>query len=77
MKKLEGKMKQLMEDEINMAIEKAQKQFKADIFGFGNTLNKENPKTWNKVKKDWNEQYPDVSYTVNVNFSINSTGLMK
>jgi spore germination protein KC len=77
MKKLEGKMKQLMEDEINMAIEKAQKQLKADIFGFGSTLNKENSKTWNKVKKDWNEQYPDVPYTVNVNFSINSTGLMQ
>jgi spore germination protein KC len=77
MKKIEGKIKQLMEDEINIAIEKAQKQLKADIFGFGSTLNKENPKAWNMVKKDWNERYADVPYTVKVNFTLNSTGLMK
>jgi spore germination protein KC len=77
MKKIEDKIKQLMEDEINMAIEKAQKQYKADIFGFGSTLNKKNPKTWNKVKKDWNEHYPEVPYTVNVKFSINMSGVMQ
>jgi spore germination protein KC len=77
MKKLEDKMKQLMKDEINMAIEKAQKQLKADIFGFGSSINKEYPKAWKKVKTDWIKQYPDVPYTVNVKFSINTTGTMK
>jgi spore germination protein KC len=77
MKKIEGKMEQVMEDEINNAIEKAQKQLKADIFGFGSTLNKKNPKTWNKVKKDWIEKYHDAPYTVSVNITLNSTGLMK
>jgi spore germination protein KC len=77
MKKLEGKMKELIKDEINRAVEKAQQEYQADIFGFGSALNKEYPKTWNRVKKDWNELYPDVPYTVEVNFKINTTGLMK
>lgn len=77
MNKLEEKVKQVIEDEINLAIEKAQKQLQSDIFGFGRALNKEYPKTWEKVKEDWNEQYPDVPYTVNVSFTLNTTGLMK
>jgi spore germination protein KC len=77
MKKLEEKIKKVIEDEINLAIEKAQKQLQSDIFGFGRALNKEYPKTWEKVKQDWNERYSDVPYTVNVNFTLNTTGLMK
>jgi spore germination protein KC len=77
MNKLEEKVKQVIEDEINLAIEKAQKHLQSDIFGFGRALNKEYPKTWEKVKQDWNEQYPDVPYTVNVSFTLNTTGLMK
>jgi hypothetical protein len=58
-------------------MEKAQKKLKSDILGFGNALNQEDPKTWNKVKKDWKERFTEVPYTVNVNFSVKTTGLMR
>lgn len=77
LKKIEGKMKKIIEKEIKMAMEKAQKKLKSDILGFGNALNQEDPKTWNKVKKDWKERFTEVPYTVRVNFSVKTTGLMR
>ncbi|MEH7417076.1 Ger(x)C family spore germination protein [Neobacillus drentensis] len=76
MKKTEEKMNKQIEKDIKLAIEKAQKEFHSDIFGFGRALNKEEPKVWNEVKKDWNDRFAEVPYTVNVQFKINSTGLM-
>jgi spore germination protein KC len=77
MKKTEEKMNKQIEKEIKLAIEKAQKEFHSDIFGFGRALNKEEPKVWNEVKKDWNDRFTEAPYTVNVHFKINSTGLMR
>ena len=77
MKKTEEKMNKQIEKEIKLAIEKAQKEFHSDIFGFGRALTKEEPKVWNEVKKDWNDRFAEAPYTVNVHFKINSTGLMR
>jgi len=77
MKKTEEKMNKQIEKYIKLAIEKSQKEFHSDIFGFGRALNKEEPKVWNQVKNDWNERFSEVPYTVNVHFKINSTGLMR
>ena len=77
MKKTEEKMNKQIEKYIKLAIEKSQKEFHSDIFGFGRALNKEEPKVWNEVKKDWNDRFAEAPYTVNVHFKINSTGLMR
>jgi spore germination protein KC len=77
MKKVGGKMNRLVETEIKAAVAKAQNEFHSDIFGFGRALNIEDPKTWNKVKEDWNERFTKVPYTVKVHFSIKSTELTR
>ncbi|MFC0027619.1 Ger(x)C family spore germination protein [Neobacillus cucumis] len=75
--KTEEKMNKQIEKDIKLAIEKAQKEFHADIFGFGRALNKEEPKVWNAIKEDWNDRFAEVPYTVNVHFKIKTTGLMR
>jgi spore germination protein KC len=77
MRKQEKKIEQIFEEEIKMAVEKSQKELQADILGFGNRLYKKKPKTWNKIKMDWDEIYVDLPFTVSVTFTLNSTGLMK
>ncbi|MBT2658469.1 Ger(x)C family spore germination protein [Bacillus sp. ISL-18] len=77
MKMTEEKMEKQIEKDIKLAVEKAQKEFHSDIFGFGRALNKEKPKVWNIVKKDWNDRFAEVPYTVKVHFKINSTELMR
>ncbi|RKL66957.1 hypothetical protein CR203_14120 [Salipaludibacillus neizhouensis] len=63
-----------IENEIKKAVDKAQ-DFQSDIFGFGEALNIENSKVWNKEKDNWAETFAEVPYTVNVHLNIKSPGL--
>jgi spore germination protein KC len=47
-----------------------------DVFGFGTTLSKENPRYWKKHKKEWNTIFSKAKVEVNVTASINDSGLI-
>jgi spore germination protein KC len=47
-----------------------------DVFGFGTALSKENPSFWKKHKKEWNTIFSKAKVEVNVNASINDSGLV-
>ncbi|MEH6995283.1 Ger(x)C family spore germination protein [Neobacillus drentensis] len=47
-----------------------------DVFGFGSTLSKENPRYWKKHKKEWNTIFSKAKVEVNVKASINDSGLV-
>lgn len=66
-----------IEKEVREVIDKAQEEFQSDIFGFGDTLNKQYPKVWSKEKDNWSETFAEVAYTVNVKVNITSSGLIQ
>ena len=74
---LQGEAEKKIEEEIKGVIDKAQKDFQSDIFGFGEMLNKRYPKVWNKVKENWSETFATVPYTVNVRVEIITSGLLQ
>ncbi|MGJ9383511.1 Ger(x)C family spore germination protein [Salipaludibacillus sp. CF4.18] len=74
---IQGEGEKEIEKEIKKAIGKAQQDFQSDIFGFGEALNKEYPKVWNKEKDNWAETFAEVPYTVNVHLNIRSSGLIQ
>lgn len=47
-----------------------------DVFGFGSTLSKENPRYWKKHKNEWNTIFSKAKVEVNVKASINDSGLV-
>lgn len=59
---------------IKEAIETAQKEYKSDIFGFGDAFHRSNPKDWRKLKEQWDETFPDVTVNVNVDMKIRGIG---
>ncbi|GAA3407453.1 Ger(x)C family spore germination protein [Paenibacillus hodogayensis] len=63
------KLKTMMEG----AILKAQKQFGADIFGFGDVLHSKSPKTWHSIK-DWNKVFENVEIRVHADTILRRTG---
>ncbi len=73
-----SKIEKLAESSIksacNAVIEKAQNEFKADIFGFGEAIHRGYPKVWKNLKKDWNDEFPDISVNITVNVEIKQTG---
>ncbi|WP_100405796.1 Ger(x)C family spore germination protein [Bacillus solitudinis] len=77
LKQVEEQTKKVIEQDIKLVIDKAQSEFKSDVFGFGQVLNRDHPTVWNKVKDDWAGTFSNVPYTVDVTVNITSTGLMK
>ncbi|OZM58318.1 hypothetical protein CIB95_01745 [Lottiidibacillus patelloidae] len=59
---------------IEAAITKAQKD-QTDIFGFGETIRRENPSYWKQIKKEWEEEYfEDLEIDTKISFKIRRTG---
>ncbi|MNO12333.1 Spore germination protein B3 precursor [compost metagenome] len=70
-KRSEEKIAGVMES----AIKKAQKSYKADIFGFGEAIHRSNPKAWKSLKQNWdNEYFPELPVNIKVDFKIRHLG---
>ncbi|MNB87805.1 Spore germination protein B3 precursor [compost metagenome] len=63
----EKKLKEMMDH----LIVKLQKEYKADVAGFGKALSIQQPKTWRKVKDHWDETFS--SSTINIKFDLSIT----
>ncbi|RKD22032.1 germination protein, Ger(x)C family [Caminicella sporogenes DSM 14501] len=60
--------KQIVE-ELKRTFKRVQKEYKVDLFKAGEYLRKHEPKTWDKVKDNWEEVYANAQ--VNINFDMN------
>lgn len=56
-KAIEGRLNSKLEQQILETINKAQTEFKSDIFGFGEFLHIQHPDIWKNVKSQWNDDY--------------------
>jgi len=65
-----------VEEIIQQTIETVQKQYKTDIFGFGEAIHRSNPETWKKSKDQWNEKFIDLIVDVKVDLELRRTGTL-
>ncbi|MGE7603445.1 Ger(x)C family spore germination protein [Peribacillus sp. NPDC097675] len=74
---LEKELRKEIKMELEKAVKKTQ-QNKTDIFGFGEVIHRSNPKQWERLKSDWNENYfPKLTVQVEVEAFIRRSGLRK
>ncbi len=71
---LENIGKEKVQSFIEKTIEKVQEKYKVDIFGFGETMHRSNPKYWKKVKGEWDRIFVDLPVDVNVDVKIRRLG---
>ncbi len=71
--KLEKVFAQVIERQVNNAIEKSQNEFEADYLGFGRALKNSFPEVYNQIK--WQELYPKVPIEVNPEAKISRYGV--
>ncbi|RKJ45764.1 Ger(x)C family spore germination protein, partial [Butyricicoccus sp. 1XD8-22] len=71
---LEEKTNEDIREKITQGVEKSQKRYKSDIFGFGEQIHKKAPDKWNEIKMNWKEMYPDIKVDINVNIKIRRVG---
>lgn len=72
---LQSLLEQNIEKRIHLTLDRIQKKFKSDIFGFGQAVYRTDPKKWeNKYKKRWSEIFPYLEVEVTSHITVSGTG---
>lgn len=64
-----------IKNQIENTIKTVQKEYGADIFGFGSYFMQYKPKEWKKLESKWNDIFPNIKVTVSVDFKIQTSGM--
>jgi len=73
-KELERRNNQKLKKLIEKTVSKVQKEYKTDIFGFGDAINRSNPKEWKELEPDWETNFSTLPVSVKIDFKIRRTG---
>ena len=74
-KDLENKLNKKIENQITKVIKTMQEKYKSDIFGFGNLVYQNYPKSFKDIEDKWNDVYfPKIKVNVKSNVQLISTG---
>lgn len=61
---------------ISRTLDKGQKEFKNDNFSIGVVVHQQHPEIWKEIAEDWNNIFPEITYSVNVETDIVKTGII-
>lgn len=75
MQKLDDIFSKTISNEVRATVKKAQ-EYKTDIFGIGQALERSDPQTWKKIKKDWPEYFSQSQVTIDVQAHVQRNGLI-
>lgn len=70
---LEKATDEKISDMMDKSVQKA-KKYKADIFGFGQELERKYPKQWETLKENWDEEFVELPVTYEVETHIRRVG---
>ncbi len=75
--KAEKEFAQSIVKEMKAAVKKAQKEYKADIFGFGDAIYRKEPDTWREIGKEWPELYAGIPVKYDVQVKLVRIGIIQ
>lgn len=64
-----------IENSVRSALEKAQKTYRSDIFGFGELFRRHYPSQWRAVQKNWNDVFSGIDVRVHVRTRLKRPGV--
>ncbi|CAM3396835.1 Ger(x)C family spore germination protein [Paenibacillus lupini] len=64
------------EKQIHVAVNKLQKQFKADAIGLGRELYRDKPNDWKLIRNEWDQNFAEADVTVDVTLTIGGFGMV-
>lgn len=74
LKELEKDFAKIVDQQIDQMLYKLQHTYKADVAGFRDSIRIHYPKTWKKVKDNWDEVFATVPITYEIKTSIINPG---
>lgn len=66
-----------IKEQVSGTIEKVQKKYGVDIFGFGEVIGRQDYKNFKDIQDDWDEAFQRAEINVNVTLNISRAGLNK
>lgn len=75
-KAIEESLSKKMKKDIEACLTKVQKEYKADVLGFGEAIHQKYPKEWKKLEDNWKQIYPYMQVDVTVKAKVRGTGLI-
>lgn len=75
LKLVQAALEKSVETEVRDLLIKAQKKYKVDVVGFGQTIYRDQPGQWKLLKEKWDTQFPEVDVAIDVKLSIRGTGM--
>jgi spore germination protein KC len=74
MKKLEDMFSKEVIKEVSESIKTVQAK-KSDVFGFGETIHRAYPKTWKRLKPNWDEEFSSLDFSVKAEMYLRRHGI--
>jgi spore germination protein KC len=74
-KDYEKKMDEFVKREITTIIQKVQKEYGVDIFGFGEALNRQHPQKFKDVESTWDKEFAKAEIEVDVDLHLLRSGI--
>ncbi|TWM81746.1 hypothetical protein CHCC14809_0609 [Bacillus licheniformis] len=74
MKRKEESASQTVKQLVEQITEKMQKEYKADLAGFGDEVRIQYPFLWRKLKKNWDEVFTETPIQYDVNITLEEFG---
>jgi len=74
---LEQTVSRMLEKKIRLTVVKAQKEFRADIFGFGDALYRRYPSQFRRYREDWDDAFARGDVVVRVRTVLARTGTIR
>ncbi|NIK68673.1 Ger(x)C family spore germination protein [Paenibacillus sp. BK720] len=75
-KLIQAEINKRMSEHVQAMVNKVQKQFKADVFGFNQIVNRQHPAVWNEIKGKWDTIFPEIDVHVRVKINLKYVGLV-
>lgn len=74
LRKIEKASDEVIAGKLKAAVRKA-KQYKSDVFGFGEAIERKSPSAWKKIRSQWEKLFPNVEVVYKVESVIRNSQL--
>ncbi len=76
-KALEVAAGEVIGQNIQKTIQKVQREYNSDIFGFGSTINKTNHALWEQISPEWDSLFPQLKVQIKSKVRIANTAFIR
>lgn len=73
---LEEKAREYIREQLEQVMEKLQRQYRADVLGFGKKVEESYPGWWEEIKGEWRSLFSQAPVSVEVKVTIKQTGMV-